>query len=165
MKWRTTKFARLVTYHPVVANTPFPVVLWRTAVLGRCPECGQSSMFSGLLETHERCAHCNLRYQTSPGAWLGAVALGYGIGAIVAVVLAFIEVMYRPMRELGLHPAWTIVVLALLATLIGYRWAKSTWFALLYQWNFMAFGDEPPGPPPTNPGRGSSPIEPSSRPR
>ncbi len=125
---------------------PYARTLWRTAILGRCPSCGQTSMFSGLLAMHERCAHCDLRYQTSPGAWIGAMALGYGIGALAALIFAFVELWLRPIRDAGLHPIWTIVVLSLVATLIGYRWAKSGWFALLYLYDFMAYGDAPPGP-------------------
>lgn len=106
-------------------------------------------MVSGWISMHERCAHCDLRYETSPGAWLGALALGYAIGAAVAILLAVLELWLRPMRDAGLHPMWTIVVIALLATLVGYRWAKAAWFALLYLYDFMAYGDEPPGPRPT----------------
>jgi uncharacterized protein (DUF983 family) len=104
-------------------------------------------MFSGILAMDERCANCDLRYQTSPGAWIGAMALGYGIGALAALVLAVVELWLRPLRDAGLHPVWSIVVVSLVATLIGYRWAKSGWFALLYLYDFMAFGDAPPGPP------------------
>jgi uncharacterized protein (DUF983 family) len=105
-------------------------------------------MFSGWIAMHERCAQCDLRYETSPGAWLGALALGYGVGAAVTILLAVLELWLRPMRDAGLHPMWTIVVIALLATLVAYRWAKATWFALLYLYDFMAYGDAPPGPPP-----------------
>lgn len=127
---------------------PYLRTFWRTAVRGRCPSCGETSMFNGVLSMHERCAHCNLRYETSAGAWLGALALGYGIGALAAIILAIVELWLSPIRGLGLHPVWTIVVLSLLATLIGYRWAKSSWFSLLYLYDFMAYGDAPPGPPP-----------------
>ena len=105
-------------------------------------------MFSGVIAMHERCARCDLRYQTAPGAWLGAIAIGYGIGATAALALAMIELGLRPFRDAGLHPMWTIVVLSLLVTLIGYRWAKAAWFSLLYLYDFMAYGDAPPGPPP-----------------
>ena len=111
---------------------------------------------------HERCANCNLRYETSSGAWLGAIAIGYGIGALVAIALALVEVRFRPLRDAGLDPAWTTVIVALVATAATYRWAKAIWFSLLYQWDFMAFGDDPPGPPPVNPG-GSQPVEPRVR--
>lgn len=145
-----------------MAAKPFLRTVWRTAILGRCPECAQTSMFSGIIEMHERCASCDLRYQTSPGAWLGAVAIGYGIGALIAIVLALTEVTYRPVRELGLDPAWTIVVIAVVVTGLLYRWAKAAWFALLYQYDFMAFGDEPPGPQSKAPSD-SRPIDPDTR--
>ena len=103
-------------------------------------------MFSGWLGMHERCEVCDLRFQTSPGAWLGAIALGYGIGALFALGFAALEIWMRPFRDADLHPVWSIVVVALVATLIGYRWAKSAWFALIYLYDFMAYGDAPPGP-------------------
>jgi uncharacterized protein (DUF983 family) len=120
--------------------------LWRAGVLGRCPSCARTSMFSGFIEMHRRCAECDLRYEAAPGAWLGALALGYGIGAIVAIALSLAEVAWRPIRDAGLDPMWTIAIVSLLATALGYRWAKGVWFALLYRWDFMAFGDAPPGP-------------------
>ncbi|MGE3960313.1 MAG: DUF983 domain-containing protein [Dehalococcoidia bacterium] len=126
---------------------PYLRTAWRTALLGRCPHCAETSMFDGAISMHERCASCDLRYETSPGAWLGALALGYTVGALAAIVLAFLELWLRPIRDAGLHPVWTIVILSLVVTLIGYRWAKASWFSLLYLYDFMAFGDAPPGPP------------------
>lgn len=129
-----------------MTNRPYLRTAWRTVLRGRCPACGDAPMFSGFLALHERCSNCDLRFQTSSGAWLGALALGYGIGAIVALAVAFLELWLGPIREAGLHPVWTILAIALLATLAGYRWAKATWFALLYLYDFMAYGDAPPGP-------------------
>ena len=106
-------------------------------------------MFASYYGLHERCAVCDTRYETSSGAWLGGIALGYGIGAAVALLLTFVEVAWAPIRGLGLPPTWTIAALSLTATALGYRWAKSMWFALLYGWGFMARGDAPPGPPPS----------------
>ncbi|MCK9487046.1 MAG: DUF983 domain-containing protein [Dehalococcoidia bacterium] len=131
-------------------SKPFLRTFWRTGVKGLCPNCGKTSMFSGYIEMRERCANCQLRYQTSAGAWLGALALGYTIGAAVAIVLTLVEIGYRPMRDAGLDPAWTIVIIALVGTAVGYRWAKSFWFSLLYLYDFMAIGDVPPGPPPVS---------------
>ena len=136
---------------PAIDRQRAPVThsFWRAAVLGRCPHCGQTSMFKGYYDMHRRCAVCDLRYEAESGAWLGALALGYGIGAMVAIVLAAIEVTWAPIRELGIDPMWTIAALALVATAIGYRPAKSAWLFLLYHFGFMAFGDEPAGPPPS----------------
>lgn len=104
-------------------------------------------MFSGVIAMHERCTQCGLRYETSPGAWLGAIAVGYGVGAMAVLALAIIELSLSPFRNAGLHPMWTIVVLSLLVTLAGYRWAKAAWFSLLYLYDFMSTeGDALPPP-------------------
>ena len=119
---------------------------WVAGVVGRCPSCGRTSMFSGFYDMHERCSVCDLRFAPASGEWVGATALGYGIGAVIAIALALIEVAWGPIQRMHLDPMWTIAVISLVATAIGYRWAKSMWFALLYEWGFMAYGDQPPGP-------------------
>lgn len=145
-----------------MSGRPYLRTLWRTGVLGRCPSCGETSMFSGIIAMHLQCANCDLRYETSPGAWIGAMAIGYGIGAIAALALAVIELWLRPIRDMGLHPLGTIMVITLLVTLLGYRWAKAIWFSLLYLYDFMAYGDAVPGPPHPS-AAGTS--EPTSTPR
>jgi uncharacterized protein (DUF983 family) len=103
-------------------------------------------MFEGWYALHERCPECGTAFlDYESGMWLGAIALGYGIGALIAVVLAAVEVFFGPIQALGLHPMWTIAVIALTATAIGYRWAKAWWFGLLYAYGFMdSRGGEPP---------------------
>ena len=119
---------------------------WMTGIRGLCPQCRQTSMWSGFYEMHERCAVCDTRFSPSSGEWLGAIAIGYTIGAVIAILLAFAEIAWSPIRNLGLPATWTIAVISLVATAIGYHWAKSLWFALLFEWGFMAKGDAPPGP-------------------
>ena len=88
---------------------------------GRCPSCQRASMFTGFIEMHERCPICHIRYQTESGAWLGAIAVGYGIGALVVVALGMVVAV----------PA--------------YRPAKGFWFALLWVYGFTG---DPEAPPP-----------------
>ena len=122
---------------------------WRTGVLGRCPGCGQTSMFRSFYDLHETCAVCGIRYESSSGDWLGGTAIGYGIGAIVGLAFALAEVRWGLIGSLGLSPIWVIATISLVATVIGYRPAKAMWYALPYEWGFMAQGDAPPtGAPP-----------------
>lgn len=146
--------------HP---HRPLLRTLWRTGILGRCPECAETSIFSGLVSMHERCAVCALRYQAAQGAWIGALAIAYTYGAVAAILLALADLRYEFIADTGLDPMWTVVAFSQVVTLLTYRWAKSVWFSLLYVWDFMAFGDEPPGPPPVNPGKGMPPVGPDVR--
>ena len=93
-------------------------------------------MFRGFFEVHDRCPVCGLRYQVESGAWLGALAIGYTMGALVALLLTFVEIAYEPIRSAGLHPLWTITVVSLVATVPLYRLAKGVWFALLWLYGF-----------------------------
>ena len=104
---------------------------------GRCPSCLETSMFSGFYELHETCAVCGVRYEGSQGAWLGAVAIGYGIGAVFVVVVGMVELLWGPLRQLGLDPMWTIALASLPVTALAYRPAKGLWFALLYLAGFV----------------------------
>lgn len=93
-------------------------------------------MFRGFFTLYERCPNCGIRYEREDGAWLGATALGYSVGALVAVFLGLIELRWRPIGALGLHPLWTIMVVSLLVTVPAYRPAKGVWFALLWLYEF-----------------------------
>lgn len=120
---------------------------WRTVVRARCPHCGKGRFFSGFFGLRLRCTECDLRYQASDGAWLGALGIGYGVGALFGIVLSSAELAWHWIGRTGLDPMWTIAVLSVLASAVAYRPSKALWFAILYRWDFMAFGDAPAGPP------------------
>ncbi len=111
--------------------------LWRTGILGRCPECGRTSMFNSFYGLHERCAVCNTRFESNTGEWVGGMSIGYALGAVVALALALIEVQWGLFRSIGLPAMWSIAVISLAVTVVGYRPAKAIWFALVYEMGFM----------------------------
>lgn len=115
--------------------------LLRTGLLGRCPGCTGHSMFSGYYDIPVACPNCRLQYQVGEGAWLGAIAIGYGFGALFAILAAVVELTWAPLRAAGLDPLWTIAVLGLVVTALGYRPAKSIWFSLLFTFGFMRWPD------------------------
>lgn len=98
-------------------------------------------MFSGLYEVPERCESCGLQYQVGEGAWLGAIAIGYGFGVIAAIIAVFVELIWEPIRSAGLDPMWTIAISSLIVTAASYRPAKAIWFALLFRFGFMRWPD------------------------
>ena len=117
--------------------------IWRAGVLGRCPECGRTSMFSSFYDLHEQCEVCGTRFESNSGEWLGGTAIGYMLGACVALALSLIEVQWAPIRGLGLPAMWTIAAVTIATTVIGYRPSKALWFGIVYEMGFMAGGDRP----------------------
>ena len=115
--------------------------LVQTGLRGRCPGCEQRSMFTDLFEIPEHCPVCGLRYQIHDGAWVGAIAVGYGFGVIAALLATFAELTWGPIRAAGLDPMWTIAVASLVVTGLAYRPAKSLWFSLLFRFGFMTWPD------------------------
>lgn len=111
--------------------------------LGRCPACGRASMFRTMWELHERCPACGARHQLEDGAWLGAMAIGYGIAALVAMVAAVIELQTHVIARAGLDPMWTIAAAAVPVTVLAYRPAKGLWFTLMY---LFGLSGEPEAP-------------------
>jgi uncharacterized protein (DUF983 family) len=107
-------------------------ILLQGLVSGRCPNCGRASMFEGFYALHPRCPHCGVRHEIAEGAWLGAIAVGYGFGALFAFGLGLVELLYHPIASAGLNPLWTIAIVSIPVTALAYRPAKGLWFALLY---------------------------------
>ncbi len=110
---------------------------------GTCPACSRASMFRGAWELHERCPSCGVRHELSEGSWLGAVAIGYGIGALFAMALALIELRTHFIADAGLDPLWAIALSSIPATVLAYRPAKGLWFVLLYLYGLAGEPDEP----------------------
>lgn len=114
--------------------------------LGRCPSCGRTSMFRSALELHDRCPECGARHSMEDGAWLGAVAIGYGIAAVFAFALAVIELNAHPIAGAGLDPMWTIAAVSVPVTILAYRPAKGLWFTLLYLYGLGGEQEDPRQP-------------------
>lgn len=116
-----------------------PAVLGRAlwaGLRGRCPGCGRRPLFASFYGLHEVCTVCGVRYEREPGAYLGALALGYTAGVLWVVCCALVELAWSPLRNAGWDPLWTIAVSALVVTALAYRPAKGVWFALLYAYGF-----------------------------
>lgn len=112
-------------------------------VLGHCPACQRTSMFRTAWDLHERCPNCGVRHELEDGAWLGAVAIGYGIAALLAIIAAVVELNAHPIARAGLDPMWTIALGAVPVTVLAYRPAKGLWFTLLYLFGLASEPDLP----------------------
>ena len=62
----------------------------------KCPRCRKGSIFTKkgmivytqMLDTEERCSHCNLKYEMEPGFWLGSLWTSYPI--VILIELPFL---------------------------------------------------------------------------
>ncbi len=68
------------------------------------------------------------------------------MGALIGIMLSFSELRWHWIGATNLDPLWTIAVVSVVTSGVAHRPSKALWFAILYCWDFMAFGDAPTGP-------------------
>jgi uncharacterized protein (DUF983 family) len=103
-----------------------PPSLARASLEGRCPRCGERTLFEGLLAIAPRCRACGLDLHAfnvgdGPAAFLILI-----VGAVVAAAAIWLELAASP--EWWVHVVWLPVTLAL--TVGGLRLGKA---ALAFQ--------------------------------
>jgi uncharacterized protein (DUF983 family) len=102
----------------------------RAALLGRCPRCGEGSLFRGYLTVAPACTRCALNYSTFDPGDGPAVFVILIVGFLVAGGALIVEVKFQP-------PYWVHAVIWLPMILIltfGFlRLIKSTLLLLQYK--------------------------------
>ena len=98
-------------------------------VLGlRCPRCGRSALFTGLVRMAPRCEVCGLVFERETGYFIGAIYINYGLTVGLALVGYFLlEAWLAP------SPGWQAGVwgtFAVLFPLWSFRYSKALWLAL-----------------------------------
>jgi uncharacterized protein (DUF983 family) len=106
---------------------------WRALFRGltrRCPACGQGKLFRRWFTLAERCPRCGLVFEREEGAFLGSLAINYGVTGVSTI--ATVGVMLA--RSLPDPSIFTITATAILMTLflplLFYPFAKTTWAAI-----------------------------------
>ena len=113
--------------HRLTAAEPSVV---KAALLGRCPRCGQSSLFNGYLNVASRCKVCDLDYTIFDAGDGPAVFVILIVGAIVAGSALFVEVKFQP--PYWLHAMlWLPLILILSFAMLHF--AKSLLLVLQYK--------------------------------
>ncbi|WP_158747602.1 DUF983 domain-containing protein [Acidisphaera sp. L21] len=83
---------------------PDPLGLLRTALLCRCPRCGQASIFTSVLTVRERCPVCELNLAAADTGDGAAAFLILIEGAVLVVLAFYVEFHFNP-------PLWVHVIL------------------------------------------------------
>ena len=90
-------------------------------VLGRCPRCGRTSMFSGLLTLKPRCEVCGLDYGFADSADGPAVFVMLTTGFLAVGLALFIETTWEPSFWVHLLVTLPLCALLCLATLRPFK--------------------------------------------
>lgn len=109
---------------------PSPVTMIARGLTRHCPVCGQGHLFRGWFSIRERCPRCNLKLEQGEGAFLGSMALNYGIAGVVffAFLAVWLMLTLPGIEPLPLTAASIGVVTG---TLIAFfPFSKTTWAAI-----------------------------------
>lgn len=93
-----------------------------TGLLGRCPRCGQASMFDGFLKIRSACPACGLDYSFQDAGDGPAVFVMFIVGFLAVGLGLWLEVAYQPpvwVHLAVLTPVVIFVSLGLLRPLKG----------------------------------------------
>jgi uncharacterized protein (DUF983 family) len=96
----------------------------------RCPRCGQGGLFRGWFRMVERCPRCGLRFEREEGAFLGAMALNYGVAGVIfmAVLIGWMILDWPDIRVVPL----VLTCMAVIAAVVILFWpfSKTLWAAV-----------------------------------
>jgi uncharacterized protein (DUF983 family) len=106
-----------------------PVDPVSTGLKGRCPRCGEGSLFAGLLSLAKRCGVCGLDYRFADAGDGPAVFVILIIGFVVCGLALWLEVSYGP--PLWVHfLLWVPLIIVL--SLVALRLIKGVLVALQF---------------------------------
>jgi uncharacterized protein (DUF983 family) len=101
-----------------------------SALLGRCPRCGEGKLFDFYLTVAARCAYCGLDYTMFDAGDGPAVFVVLIVGAIVCAGALYVEFTFSP--PYWVHAALWIPTISIL-TFALLRLAKSLLLVLQYK--------------------------------
>lgn len=103
--------------------------LWR-GLTRRCPWCGQGRLFTKWFRMAERCPRCGLSLGQEEGAFLGAMALNYGVAGILFLTILIVwtaatapDIPVGPMLVVSLGVTAASI-------LLFYPFSKTLWAAV-----------------------------------
>lgn len=121
----------MVAGHGSESGGPWPPVsIWRTALAGRCPRCGQGALFDGVLSVRPSCAVCGLDLKAHDAGDGPAVLAIFVLGGLLVGGAMWLEFTHEP--PLWVHAVlWPVLSLPLAVGVM--RPAKAALVALQYR--------------------------------
>ncbi|MGC8469036.1 MAG: DUF983 domain-containing protein [Acetobacteraceae bacterium] len=111
--------------------------LWKSALLCRCPRCGEGQLFAGLLAVRPVCPRCGLDLRAHDAGDGPAVFVILILGAIIAVLAFWVEFTFSPPFWVHLI-LWPVVTFLLAVAML--RVAKAALIAQQYRYRRSEMG-------------------------
>jgi len=105
----------------------------------KCPNCEEGNIFNDsgniflfkLPNMNERCPICNYKFERETGFFFGAMFVSYALAVaemITSLVIFWYLVDLSPLKVFSI-----IVIIAILASTLNFRLARSIWIYLFYK--------------------------------
>ena len=116
----------------VVAARPTWGVLLRRGMTKHCPRCGGGRLFDGWFRMKERCPTCGVRFEREPGFFVGAYFINFAVaeGFLFVLLMGFLFWKDKHPDAGVVVPLILGLVIAVVAPIVCYPFAKTTWSAL-----------------------------------
>jgi uncharacterized protein (DUF983 family) len=116
---------------------------WKSIFRAKCPVCLQGEVYESKSvynikkfdKMHERCNHCNHKYEIETGFWYGAMYVSYGLTVAISVATFVLTFLIYPEASSFLYIGLIFVVVLIFAP-ITYRTSRLVWM------NFFSKYDE-----------------------
>ena len=107
----------------------------------RCPRCGQGGLFRGWFRLVESCPRCGLRFEREEGAFLGAMALNYGVAGVIfmAVLIGWMILDWPDIQVVPLLLTCIAVITAVV--ILFWPFSKTLWAAVEVMLHRLDRGD------------------------
>ena len=113
---------------PALVPTPGAGQLLMRALRLRCPRCGTGRLFRRWYSMNPRCPDCDLKLERSPGYYLGATYINYGLTAVLLVISYL--VMHIGFDLTNQELTIPMLLICVLVPLASFRQARALWLAL-----------------------------------
>ena len=94
----------------------------------RCPRCGEGPLFRNWITMHDRCSHCQLKYERAPGYFLGSTYINYGFIAITLTAMYMGLHFGAGISNQVLTPP--LIAYCIVVPIILFRYARAWWLAM-----------------------------------
>jgi uncharacterized protein (DUF983 family) len=105
--------------------------MFKGVLFNLCPECREGKVFRGLYSMNDRCTVCSLQFEREAGYFLGAMMVGYFIGALALLPTVILGLW---VYHIGFGPLMVVATAQVVfMNPIIFRLSRLTWIHAEYR--------------------------------